>query len=102
MKCIKKPIEVDFIEVRRDNMVDVYEFIHGRKPDNQSCKMAENAWYEFELKTRDEGWRLKTLESDNETQVAIIGVDNIIKGVDGEVYPIKRDIFNRTYDVFEE
>lgn len=28
-------------------------------------------------------------------------VDFIIKGVDGELYPIKKDIFSRTYEVIE-
>ena len=28
--------------------------------------------------------------------------DVIIRGVQGEIYPCKRDIFDATYDVFEE
>lgn len=46
------------------------------------------------------GLRIKTLESDNETQIASFG-DYIIKGVNGEFYPCKPDIFEKTYEAVD-
>jgi hypothetical protein len=45
------------------------------------------------------GERIQTHEG---TLCAIVGLDFIIKGVQGELYPIKKEIFYRTYDVVEE
>jgi hypothetical protein len=40
--------------------------------------------------------RLETLEG---IEYAVLGRDLVIKGVKGELYPIKKDIFALTYDV---
>lgn len=49
---------------------------------------------------REEGFKLKTLESDNETQIANFG-DYIVKGIQGEFYPCKPDIFKQSYEEVE-
>ena len=41
------------------------------------------------------GVRLKPLEG---VMTAYEGQDYIVKGMDGEIYPCKIDIFERTYD----
>jgi hypothetical protein len=42
---------------------------------------------------------IKTLEG---TLIAIPNKDFVIRGVRGELYPIKKNIFYETYDVIEE
>ena len=42
---------------------------------------------------------IKTLEG---TEIAVPMRDFVIKGVRGELYPIKKDIFYETYDLLDE
>jgi len=35
------------------------------------------------------------------TLLAICGVDYVIRGIEGELYPIKKEIFDKTYDAVE-
>jgi hypothetical protein len=97
----KKPIIIEAIQLK-DNQKSIYEvttFINGAKPDTSSCMMASDYWDSYlDLCKKSGGIRLKTLESDNETQIASFG-DWIIKGVNGEFYPCKPDIFEKTYEI---
>lgn len=98
MKAIKKPIPVEFIEFTSKNIFDVTEFIDGKKP-NLNCQMAHDRWDMYEDLVIEHGYiSLKTLESGEGTQNANIG-DFILKGIDGECWPVKPDIFKRTYDI---
>jgi hypothetical protein len=94
----KKPVVIEAIQLTTNNLKEVYEFIHGKGcVDNSSCQMAEDRWGDYERIVNEEGLRLKTLESHNETQIASVG-DFIIKGVKGEFYPCKPDVFDMTYE----
>lgn len=43
-----------------------------------------------------------TLENrEGESLIAKADEDYIMKGVDGELYPIKKDLFHRTYNILE-
>lgn len=53
-------------------------------------------WLTTAHKLRDEGLVITTLEGD---MLAGWG-DFIVKGAVGEFYPVKRDVFNITYDTF--
>lgn len=100
MKARKKPVVIDFIQLREDNIRDVVEFIEGK----QYLPIGSISWHKFEEYkdiVRRDGYRIKTLESDNETQIADIG-DIIIKGVKGEFYPCKPEIFYITYEIIED
>lgn len=99
-KYRRKQVIIDAIIWTGKNVYEVYSFIHG-KPDNNSCRMAEDRWYDYEGTLKNKAWRLKTLESDNETQKADIG-DYIIKGIKGEFYPCKPDIFPDIYEELKE
>jgi len=96
MKYTKIPVEIEAIQLTTQNIKQVYEFIHGEGSVNLNCNMAWDYWEIYEKKVEKEGLRLKTLESDNETQIASIG-DYVIRGVKGEYYPCKPDIFTLTY-----
>ena len=97
-KFRKKPVVIEAIQLKNNpiSVLEVYTFIHG-KPDNSSCHMAEDYWENYSDNVLKKGMKLKTLESDNETQIASIN-DWIIKGIHGEFYPCKPDIFEKTYE----
>lgn len=44
------------------------------------------------------GWNINTLESKMHANLG----DVIVRGVDGELYPIREDIFKQTYDVIND
>ena len=77
-QATKKPVTIDFLEWTGENQVEMGGFI-----DSQ------------DFHHKDGVLVIHTLEGDHN---AIIG-DMIIKGVHGEFYPCKPDIFAKTYDV---
>ena len=97
---IKKPIKIEAIQLTTKNIKEVYEFIYEKV--NLSYSIDQDKWFDYECIVKEKGLHLKTLESgDGETQVADIG-DFIIKGVHGEFYPCKPDIFKKTYYTQQE
>lgn len=99
-KYRKRPVIVEALQLNKDNIKKVYEFIYGDGSVNLVNRMAEERWELYENGVQQFGFRLKTLESDGETQIASFG-DFIIKGVEGEFYPCKPDIFSKTYEIAE-
>lgn len=77
-KYRKKPVVIEAVEWRGDNLTDLSVFM-------QSGAFTHNS---------DKGLIIHTLEGD---RFANIG-DFIIKGVAGEFYPCKPDIFAQTYE----
>lgn len=77
----KKPVEIQALEWTGSNQDELYAFVpaHLRREE-------------------EDGLYLTTLEGDHK---ALIG-DFIIRGVKGEFYPCKPDIFAMTYDEVEE
>lgn len=92
---VKKPIPVAAIRLTEKSIFEVYSFINGMP--TLDSNIATDRWADYEQIVKSEGLKLKTLESENQTQTADIG-DWIIKGVRGEFYPIKDDIFRETYE----
>lgn len=86
MKARKKPVEVEVIQLR------MFSTRSYRK-----CKeFVGDSWIEYyEMSNGFPG--IMTLEGVME----ISDNDYIIKGVDGEFYPCKPDIFEKTYEVIE-
>ena len=75
MKYRKKPVEIDTIQWTGDNKLEIFDF----------CNMSY---------ITDQELRIQTLEG---SMIADKG-DYIIKGVKGEFYPCKPDIFELTYE----
>lgn len=76
-KYRKKPVEVDAVQWTGCNIKEIADFTEGEmaiNKDNQLC--------------------IFTLEG---VHLALVG-DYIIKGVKGEFYPCKPDIFEQTYE----
>ena len=87
MKVRKKPVEVEAWPIR------------------QLLAQAANAWSDLPQSVRgeyekgniifaDESMSIKTLEGDHRGDID----DMLIKGVKGEFYPCKPDIFEQTYE----
>jgi hypothetical protein len=81
MKFRKKPVVIEAIQWTGNNMTDVLMFmVPGVEPDAE-----------------DRINVIKTLEGDMSIGVG----DWIIRGVKGELYPCKPDIFEATYEPVE-
>jgi uncharacterized membrane protein YgcG len=78
MKYRKKPVVIDAVQYVPENASELLQLLEG-------CK----GWQII-----SEGLRLPTLEGDHTASPG----DWIVKGVKGEYYPVKPDIFALTYD----
>lgn len=85
-KYIKKPVVIEAIKFTRDNWDKVYEFTNGIASDMviERCPNGK-CWC-----------TVSTLEGDYKAMEG----DYIIKGVKGEFYPCKPDIFEQTYEEY--
>lgn len=84
-KYINRPIAIEAIQFTRENWDEVIEFTKG-----SACNLTIE---------RHPGGKatciIPTLEGDHIANE----FDYILKGVNGEFYPCKRDIFLKTYDL---
>lgn len=87
-KYRKIPVVIEAIQWTGDNLAEVIDLV-GLHPSVHNM-----SWEDYESLVRDCGLKIFTLEG---TMMASVG-DYIIRGVDGEVYPCKPHIFERTYD----
>ena len=76
MKYRKKPVIIEAIQWNGKNLSEIDNFVGGS------------------LKTKGSSLVIHTLEGDMEASIN----DYIIKGVNGEFYPCKPDIFDKTYE----
>ncbi len=89
MKAIKKPIEIEFYPCEpkyNDN-------IRKRATKERPIQSIVKVWFvcdTLELNITTLEWVHKATEK-----------DMIIKGINWEVYPCKRDIFEKTYDIIK-
>lgn len=83
MKFRKKPVLVEAIQYDGTNEEEIIKFTNG---------VARR------LATHTPLIKISTLEGDHQARIG----DWIIKGVAGEFYPCKPDIFKQTYEVVHE
>jgi hypothetical protein len=87
MKYKKKPVIIEAIQYNGENIRDIVKFIGGGTTETE--EMINGRWVK--------SISINTLEG---TMKATNG-DYIIKGVKGEFYPCKPDIFSETYELAE-
>ena len=92
MKYRKKPVVIEAVQWSGNNLRDVIAFT-GLHHSAEKW-----SWEEYEQVVRSEGLKIFTLEG---PLMASVG-DFIIKGVKGEFYPCKPDIFEATYEKAED
>ncbi|WP_368864081.1 hypothetical protein [Staphylococcus haemolyticus] len=86
-KARKKPVEIEFIQFSDINSAkDISHWGGGKIKHKVSHKF--NIGYMY----------IETLEG---TMTASLD-DYIVKGVDGEFYPVKSEIFKKTYEVLNQ
>lgn len=89
-KYVKKPVIIEAVQWTGLNLNEVKEFVG----DSLEYEIHDAAWKAGAGKPRV-FMKIKTLEGDH---IAIEG-DYIIKGIKGEFYPCKPDIFEETYNL---
>lgn len=85
----KKPVDVQAIKWTGNNLREIIDFT-GLHPSAEKW-----TWEEYDSIVKEEGLKIFTLEG---PMMASIG-DMIIRGVKGEFYPCKPDIFEQTYSL---
>jgi hypothetical protein len=83
-KFRKKPVEIEAIRFTKENFGEIFVFTNGLAHTNNRER-------------RIVGYDLCIIPTLEGEMVATIG-DWIIKGVNGEFYPCKPDIFQKTYE----
>lgn len=91
-KCRKKPVLVLAVQWDGSNIEEVKSFVG----DSASFEYYDGAW-KANAGPVIADLTIHTLEGDHHASVG----DFIIKGVKGEFYPCKPDIFERTYEVYD-
>ena len=81
----KKPVVIEAVQLTAETVQECYDFV-GAKGNFPECGMG--------IDPADGQFKITTLEG---VHTASVG-DWIIKGVNGEFYPCKPDIFEKTYD----
>ena len=97
-KFKKKPVVIEAVQLTDTTVKQAYEFMHGPVLLDG---VGANYWFEYyEPSVVKNGMDITTLEDGPDGRakhVATIG-GWIIKGIQGEFYPCKPDIFKATYD----
>ena len=87
-KYKKKPVIIEALQLKQDNLEEIYKFLTCyNKGSFLECGMG--------IDPTDGKFKITTLEG---IMIAEIN-DYIIKGVAGEFYPCKPDIFHKTYEL---
>lgn len=83
-KAKKKPVVIEFLRLDIHSFAEAYQWLGI----NVDLGMAQDGTF----------INIKTLEGTMQAQIG----DCIIKGVNGEFYPCKPDIFEKTYELVDE
>lgn len=93
MKYRKIPVVVDAVQWTGENQREMFDFLTNyEKTDDYMSASGEN--FVIDHNAVKGGLVIKTLEGE---RIASIG-DYIIRGVAGEFYPCKPEIFEKTYE----
>lgn len=93
-KYRKKPVIIEAIQLKGDSKTikECLEFM-GQSV-NEDLTIERNKFEEYCLIVNEKGMKIPTLEGEMTASIN----DYIIKGVKGEFYPCKPDIFEQTYE----
>jgi len=92
----KKPVVIEAMLLTRDSAMKVYEWVHDCKAIKTDMDL--HRWDDYISFLEKRGMKIETLEGCMKAQFG----DYIIKGVQGEFYPCKPDIFEATYEKVSE
>lgn len=86
-KYRKKPVVIEAVQFTEENKEAAYSFVTNLR----------DTWPRFD----EEGIPLIAIDTLEGLMLGRIG-DYIIKGIKGEFYPCKENIFNKSYELVEE
>ena len=89
IKATKKPVTIEAVKWDGENSEEIIAFCGDSAFTAVESQMGQ---------TETEELYIKTLEGNHHASIG----DYIIKGVKGEFYPCKPDIFENTYDIVDE
>lgn len=92
IKKPKKPIEIEAIQLTEDNIIEVFDFLVGKKYKNFKSKEEKEKFISKKKKEGNIG--IVTPEG---PEIVDFG-DYIIKDPYGEFYRVKKDLFQQTYE----
>jgi len=95
-KFRKRPVEIEAVQLTRDSLAEIVKLFES-SPTSRWIRETQ-VDPETEEPLVGKGLIIHTLEGD---MLARQG-DWIIRGVNGELYPCKPDIFEKTYDPVDE
>jgi hypothetical protein len=100
MKYRKKPVIIDAVLWRGNNQREVANFLEGDlfQQEEKSFRINEGKNFLIDFSRVQGGLIIKTLEGEH---IASLG-DYIIRGIEGEFYPCKPAIFEKTYEAVED
>lgn len=91
MKFRKKPVEIEAVQWTGDNSTEIQLFVGKKLEVSTPPRMME---WDYDIPNEVYSIIIPTLEGN----MKAIKTDWIIKGVNGEFYPCKADIFEKTYE----
>ncbi len=94
MKYRKKPVVIEAVQWTGKNHRKMWDFLTG-KTDSYIKASGDNFYIDHNKVVG--GLIIKTLEGEHKASIG----DFVIKGISGEFYPCKPDIFEKTYEVAE-
>lgn len=102
-KYVKKPIVIEAIQWTGKNLIDIYAFLCDKSREEIIKEINHDfqdthVWGNYESNIIQGGLYISTLEGKLKSDIG----DYIIKGVNGEFYPCKPDIFAKTYEEVTE
>ena len=92
MKYRKKPVVIEAVEWNGINHREMYDFLEGISAEPLLETEGDNFYIDFAKV--EGGLVIKTLEGEHRASIG----DMIIRGVRGEFYPCKPDVFKATYE----
>lgn len=81
-RYVKRPVEVEAVQWTGDNRPEIWDF----------CSLS---YFNTDMETGKLKLMIQTLEGTMEASKG----DYIIKGIQGEFYPVKENIFNLSYEL---
>lgn len=98
-KYRKIPVVIEAIQLRWDTWADVCAFVGPFTNGMAGCTLDEKGHPDPYIRLRPEGDRIGFIIPTLEGTMLARQDDYIIRGVKGELYPCKPDIFAETYEL---
>lgn len=94
----KKPVVIEAVQLTKDNIYTVAEWCGGRVIEIVSPRDTKDVYVGLDIPTLEGAMRAETFHQSTWDGSKYTGGDYIIRGIKGEFYPCKPDVFTATYE----